>query len=248
MRPPLFSWRRWLAILLLVAPWALHAADLEPRTGVLLVATERLGDPNFARTVLLLLEADEHGALGLILNRPLDATLDEVMPDFPPEPALTLPLHRGGPVQLGRVTVLARTGHEGPGLRAVLPGVWAVRERDALQALLAGRPPVREARAFLGYAGWAPHQLENEIARGDWDLLETTAAEVFATPARELWQRLRHRAAGTWAAAPPATPAAAAQGAVQSPSRSTSTASTSPSTPTSTSTRMGWQQTEQSST
>ena len=148
-------------------------------------------------------------------------------------------------MQRDRVTVLVRTEGDAPGLVTVLEGVKASVDMRSLWALMRGEPPATDVRAYLGYAGWAPGQLENEMARGDWLALETTAAQVFETPVDRLWHELYRRGGGTWVRA---TPAPGDARAAQSPSRSTSTPRSAPSRSTSTTTRIGWQHTEQSST
>ena len=231
-----------LVALLLVTP-ALRPAigpNAGPvlRGGLLLVASERLSDPNFARTVLLLLEANDDGAVALILNRPLPGTLQQVIPELP-ERASEVPLYAGGPVQRAQIVVLMRSDGEAPGVVPVLEGVRVTRALDALHEVLRGVPPSRLVRAYLGYAGWAAGQLQGEMERGDWYVLETDAAEVFDTRAEAFWPLMQKRAAGLWVQTPPR---------LQPPSRSTSTDSRSPPASISTRTRIGWQHTEQSST
>lgn len=239
--------QRCRALVLLLALLAIAAAVRAavapsparlPAAGLLLVASEGMRDPRFAQTVLLVLEADEGGAVALVLNRPLRARLDEAIPNLPPR-AAEVALYSGGPVRPGQVTVLTRTTEEAAGMAPVLDGVKVTLALTALQALMRGVPPVQEIRAYLGYAGWSPGQLERELARGDWHLLSTDAGEIFDTPPAEMWPRLQRRATGMWVLRTPRS---------QPPSRSTSTPESSPSVSTSTRTRIGWQHTEQSST
>ena len=177
------------------------APALTPQAGRLLVAGEGMADPRFARTVLLVLESDRHGALALVLNRPLQANLRDVMPDLP-ERARGVALYAGGPVNPGQIAILMRTREQAADVTRVLDGVSVTMALSALRALMRGDPAVDEARAYLGYAGWAPGQLQGELARGDWDVVETDAAELFDTPAADMWPRLHRRAAGLWASRP----------------------------------------------
>ena len=168
-----------------------------PGLGCLLVAGPDLLDPNFARTVVLVIAHDAEGSYGLVLNRPLERTLGEVLADADPALA-TLPLFTGGPVQPGALQFLARA--EGPGDagsgRSVLPGVVA---GGALPDLVEVAKAGRGARGYLGYSGWGAGQLEREIAEGSWIIAPARAAHVFELEGAQLWKTVLRELGGRYA-------------------------------------------------
>lgn len=168
------------------------------RAGQLVLATPSLLDPNFARTVVLLLQADpDDGALGLVLNRPTGTGVDEVLPDWAPLAAGPPVVFTGGPVQptaaiclghgrLDRVAVAAYSEVEGvPG------GVIGTVDLDCPPGDL--RRAVEHVRLFAGYAGWSPGQLEAEVEEGAWFVLDPLPADAFDSDPGQLWQRVLRR-------------------------------------------------------
>lgn len=148
-----------------------------------------LVDPNFRRTVVLLVHHDGDGTVGLVLNRPAEVraadlceTLDVVWTGDARQP-----VHWGGPVQPNTGWVV--TGDDAlagvSGVTAIGCGIHFAGSLEALRAV-AKYPPER-LRIFLGYAGWGPGQLEGELAQGAWVVVPLSAATVFDVPAEELW-------------------------------------------------------------
>ena len=167
-----------------------------PGLGCLLVAGPDLLDPNFVRTVVLVIAHDAEGSYGLVLNRPLERTLGEVLPEADPAVS-TLPLFTGGPVQPAVLQFLARA--EGPGTgagRSVLPGVVAGGAMPELVEVATGG---REVRGYLGYSGWGGGQLEREIAEGSWIVAPARAAHVFEVEAARLWKSVLRELGGRYA-------------------------------------------------
>ncbi|ROR32732.1 YqgE/AlgH family protein [Inmirania thermothiophila] len=185
---------RLLALVALLIAGLARAA--EPGPGNLLVAAPHLRDPNFVHTVVLLV-SHGGGTMGLVLNRPSRVSVAEALPDIAALAGREDPLYIGGPVARGVVSVLARSAEALPKAREVIPGVWMSLSREALGAALAR--PETPWRAYAGYAGWAPGQLEAEIARGDWRVVPARAEDVFAADPEGLWRRLAY---GQWALAP----------------------------------------------
>ena len=152
----------------------------------LLVATPPLVDPNFDRSVVLVLEHGEEGALGIILNRPTDATLASVLPDWHGHATAPGVIFSGGPVAPEAVIALARGGNEeSPGWVSVLGDVGSVDVGSdpgelgfALEAM----------RVFVGYAGWAPGQLEAELEQDAWFVVTTRASDPFSADPERLWR------------------------------------------------------------
>lgn len=175
--------------------------------GKLLVATPTLEGPTFSRTVIYMVEHSVEGGVGVVLNRPTEAPLDEPFPTWSSFAADPRVLFIGGPVQtdgvlcLGRVTGAA-TDDETVGL-TLLPGGLALvdLERHPLDM-----PVVQELRIFAGYSGWGPRQLEREIVGGSWFVVETEAGDVLTRDPDDMWRRVLRRQGGKlalFANAPP---------------------------------------------
>ncbi len=153
--------------------------------GVLLLADPTLLEPHFARTVILLCEHSSTGAMGIVLNRPLQVLLEEVLqePDALGEPGAVL--HWGGPVS-GEQLCLLHGGATTSG-EQIVPGV--VLDAD-LEAARAARKADQSVRFFLGCAGWGEDQLEEEMEEGTWRIVPATADAVFAPSPGALWAHL----------------------------------------------------------
>ena len=153
--------------------------------GYVIVASPHLLDPNFFRTVVLLLEHDEDGAVGVVLNRPSTSGLGDELPGW--ESLLAEPpvVFVGGPVEPQTAIGLAE-GVEG----SPVAGVGIVDLSAPPGDLLA---PVR---VYAGYAGWGPGQLEDELAEGGWIVAEAIAPDVFAFEPDSLWRAVLKRQPG----------------------------------------------------
>lgn len=157
---------------LLAASLAAAAPEVEPRPtlarGKLLVANERLVDPNFRETVVLLLEYDADGALGVVINRPTDVKLALLLPDVEELRERSETVFLGGPVGRDRMLLLVRTGGDAPEeSQRIFDDVFVTASLDVLRRVIRDPGPRDRFRAFVGFAGWAPRQLDDEIARGD---------------------------------------------------------------------------------
>lgn len=158
----------------------------------LLIAMPQLVDSNFARSVVLLCKHGEEGALGFIVNRPVDTTAGELLAlDPPPAPSHALTVWEGGPVSPERGWLLCRSvPRDGEGFE-VCDGIYMSSSQAALKQILAGDPRDCEAdrsRLLLGYAGWGPGQLDAEMTASAWLNIPVDVGLVFDTPAPELWQ------------------------------------------------------------
>lgn len=164
-------------------------------TGQLLIAAPLLRDPNFLRTVVLILDHDRDGALGVIVNRPTDVPVTAVLSSWNElvgEPAVVF---SGGPVATDSALGVAdvSNGVEPIGWRR-LYGTIGLIDLDAPPELLVGG--VDALRIFAGYAGWAPGQLESEIEEGGWYVVDADPADPFTMNPGGLWQRVLRRQAG----------------------------------------------------
>lgn len=182
--------------------------DVAP--GMLLLATPGLTDPNFTDTVVLLLNADDEGVLGVVLNRPSQVEVAEITEIASWSPTLTSPevLFRGGPVSVeGAIAVaLLRDEDDEPvGFRSVR-GRLGIVDLDTPVALFEGS--LVGMRIFAGYAGWDPEQLQGEIARGDWYVAAGETGDLFRDDSAELWRDVMRRQPGqlAWHSTRPVDP------------------------------------------
>ncbi len=158
-----------------------------------LVAAPQLKDPHFERSVILMLEHDDdNGALGLIINRPASVKLEVVFNEMKIETPNTLelanhpPLLYGGPVSPERGWVLHTPDWSGPGTRLVEEGLSVTASKDILEALACGLGPAGY-RFCLGYSGWGPRQLVEEIKSGAWITVPLYVDLIFDTPIDNIW-------------------------------------------------------------
>ena len=169
--------------------------------GRLLVAAPALLDPNFDRTVVLLIEHDDGGAIGLILNRPGEIAVVDGAPEWAPYAAAPARVFWGGPVQPGAAFCLTRVRC------AVAAETWSPIV-DAVGVADIGRSPeavpggVEVARVFSGYAGWSGGQLEHELADEGWYVVDTLPSDPFAAEPLGLWRAVlrRQQAPLSWVA------------------------------------------------
>jgi putative transcriptional regulator len=181
---------------------------VEIRAGMLLLASPELLDPNFVDTVVLMLDVDDDGALGVVLNRPSVIPVSDVLEtwsDIASEPEV---LFRGGPVSTeGALAVaLLRKGDDVPvGFREV-DGLLGLVDLDTPVELVTGS--LAAMRIFAGYAGWGAEQLAAEVDEGSWYVVPAEAADVFRLDPTELWRDVLRRQPGelAWHSTRPADP------------------------------------------
>lgn len=171
--------------------------------GMLLVATPALTDPNFDRTVVYLLEHNQLGAVGLVLNRPIGIDPPHSVDAWSDHYAEPATLYSGGPVELDALIAVARL--EGP-----LDDAWTPIDGDLGSVDLARHPDdvaarIHMVRVFRGYAGWGPQQLDGELAADAWMVFPADPDDVFSTDPTGLWRRVLRRQGGrvSWLANAP---------------------------------------------
>jgi putative transcriptional regulator len=160
--------------------------------GMFLVATHRITDPRFSRTVVLLTEYGAKGALGIIINRPTEHRLSDLLPDIEALQGRSDLLFFGGPVSLSVIVVLLQSAEEVKleQTTRVFGDVYFSGNPDAF-AYIIGRKKADEVfRGYAGYAGWGPGQLEGEIARGDWSIVAADPITVFEKKSSDVWRDL----------------------------------------------------------
>ena len=169
--------------------------DLAP--GVLLVAEPALLDPNFRRTVVLLCDHNDEGSFGLILNRPTELHLGEVLAE---SIALDAPLYFGGPVQTDSLHYLHAYADEVDEAVAVLDGVgWGGPFDEIIEQVQQGTLDADGFRFYVGYSGWGAGQLAEEIDEGGWIVLPGSAAAVFGGDPTVLWRDVMRSLGGEYA-------------------------------------------------
>ncbi len=154
-----------------------------------LIAMPELVDPNFHRAVVVMIQHDAEGALGLIINHPLTHRCADVAAGFglPWAGPSDLELGRGGPVEQQSLWMLHDDGWGFDETMRVCDGVSVSRSKEALDRMCRGGE--RRLRLFVGYAGWGPGQLEGEIQGGSWLTAAAGATQIFDWPADEIWAR-----------------------------------------------------------
>jgi putative transcriptional regulator len=169
---------------------------MDSARGQLLIAGPGLLDPNFWRTVVLVIEHSDEGALGLVLNRPSETTVGEAVPQLE---ELVIPdeqLFIGGPVQPSAVIVLGEFEDATDAALISFDDVGVLATATSPEDLAA---ELRTARAFVGHAGWGPGQLDTEIERGDWILETARRDDAFSENPRGLWSAVLTRKGGSYA-------------------------------------------------
>jgi putative transcriptional regulator len=173
-------------------------SDKELGKGRFLVAARRLKDPNFHKTVVLLIRYGADGASGVVINRPMNVKLSAVFPDLKELAQRKEILYYGGPVELNKILFLARSVKVPDESLRVFNDVYVSSSREELQRFLEKTNKDERFRIYAGYAGWAPKQLENECQRGDWHILKADAETLFDKKSSEIWQELIHRFSVNW--------------------------------------------------
>jgi putative transcriptional regulator len=169
---------------------------VESLKGQLLIASADLFDENFRRTVVLITEHDDDGALGLVLNRPAQTTVVEAVPGLEPLVDEEDPVYVGGPVDQRSLLVLAEFDDPDESASTIFEDVGFIRG-DADIPLIAGA--IRRARVFAGYAGWTAGQLDAELEAEGWILADPEREDVFGATDGELWSEVLRRKGGPYA-------------------------------------------------
>lgn len=186
--------RRLFAALLAASALAAHAqTPSAPPNSLLLIAKPTLLDPNFARTVVLVTQAEDASTVGVILNRPLQEKLQAFLPPDLSGENYKDRVYQGGPV-MRRVILSVFRSATPPAAPAfpVLKGIYLTMHPVNIRALLAD--PAGQYRLYAGFSGWAPNQLQSEFMRDGWHVLPADAETVFRTDTGGMWEELLRRA------------------------------------------------------
>ncbi len=194
--PRRFAWFV-IAPIVAIALSALTGAQDGPEQhiapGSVLIADEKLGDPNFAESVVLVLQQDpDEGTLGIIINRRAEATLKKAFPEN--ANATDDTIYEGGPVDESAVQALIRSPSKITNATHIAGDVYVTTDRGAIEKAVSARTAATKFRLYVGYAGWAPGQLEMERRKGAWALENNAAGYAFDKNPDSLWLRLNRAA------------------------------------------------------
>lgn len=184
---------------ILLAVDALAAApQLEPKKGRFLVATDKLAHSSFKETVIFVTHYSSRGATGIAINRPAHIPMNQAFPTVKELKNIDDTIFLGGPVKTDGIFVLMKTKRPHAGMREVVSNIYFT---VGINAVIHGAPKSVEGeatRAYAGYAGWAPGQLQAEIERGDWIIVESDPNIIFDEKPDAIWKQLTKIWSGDW--------------------------------------------------
>ena len=172
--------------------------QMELSKGKFLVASKQLRDPQFFETVVLLLEYDSKGAMGLVINRPTTVKLSKVLPDIEGLQKRSDTIYLGGPVAKNQLMLLIRTSSPPEGSRLVFKDIYLSSSQTVIEKMIDKPDTPERFRVYAGYAGWAPGQLDHEVSRGGWHILQADEESVFDKTPSEIWPELIRRSSALW--------------------------------------------------
>lgn len=162
--------------------------------GKFLIATRlSMRDPRFGESIVLIVRHGSEGTLGLILNHPTQLTVHEVFPDITDALHLTNVVYLGGPVAPRQFSLLVRTNKKFQGSWQVTENTSFSSDPEAIKDWVARETQKDKIRLFAGYSGWAPGQLQSEIAVGAWELWPADEKTIFEIDPEQMWEELSRR-------------------------------------------------------
>lgn len=166
--------------------------------GRFLVASRTLREANFVETVVLLVDYNQRGARGLIINRPSELRLAKVFPELAGLQQREDTVYMGGPVEPQRLMLLIRTTSAPAEAQQVMADIYVSTSRKVLEHLVDTLDTARRFRAYAGYAGWGPGQLEREVSQGAWHIVPAEADTVFDTAPADIWPAMIQKSSIRW--------------------------------------------------
>jgi putative transcriptional regulator len=161
------------------------------RQGRILVSEPFLNDTYFRRSVVLLTEHSQEGSVGFVLNKPVELTISDVLKDFPEFDAS---ISIGGPVNTNTIHYIHTLGNLIPNSVKVLKNLYWGGDFETVKALIMqGKIMRNDIRFFLGYAGWSPKQLDNELSANSWLITELDAETIMKSNDIKLWEETLHK-------------------------------------------------------
>jgi putative transcriptional regulator len=159
--------------------------NLKPAKGKILISEPFLIDYYFKRSVVLLAEHSEEGTFGLILNKPVDIKISDIIEKFPD---LDTPVYLGGPVKTDNIYFIHSKGEQINGSMEIIPGIYWGGEIEIVKELIAlGKVSSSEIKFFVGYSGWVSRQLEAELEKNSWLVSDIKANDIMAIQTVDLW-------------------------------------------------------------
>jgi len=161
---------------------------IKPATGKILISQPFLNEVYFQRSVVLLAEHSAEGSFGLVMNKPLNIHLNEVLSDFP---EFTAGIFIGGPVKTDSLFFIHTMGKEIPKSIKILDGLWWGGDIELIRELITNKKIATEQiRFYLGYSGWGPNQLESELLENSWVVSSSKVDILLKTPSQNLWNKM----------------------------------------------------------
>lgn len=158
--------------------------------GKFLVASRHLRDPNFLEAVILLIKYDRTGAMGFVINRPTKVRLSMMLPEIEGLQQRTDTVYIGGPVARNQMLLLIRSGSQPKGSHRVFEDIYVSSSRTVLQRMIDNADAGERFRVYAGYAGWVPGQLDQEVSKGSWHVLQADAETIFDKAPSKIWPEL----------------------------------------------------------
>ena len=176
-----------------ITPQVVPAQSNDPRdlgAGKLLVASRELADPSFAKTVILLVHYDDTSVVGLMLNRRTELPISKVFAQIKGAKDISDPVYLGGPVEVPTVFALQRSTDKMDGAEHVFGTVYWISAKTALEKAVSSRLDPGAFHVYLGYAGWTPEQLRNEVRLGGWFIFQADNRTIFSANPDSLWRQM----------------------------------------------------------
>jgi putative transcriptional regulator len=174
-------------LLACAAPGPAPADDATSKTAILIVARAELPDPNFADSIVLVMNNLGPAPVGIIINRPTAVPVSQLFPDLTRLAQLSDNVYYGGPVGIGSIWFLFRAAKPRKDAIEAFNGLYLSASKELLLELLRRDKPMDGLRIFAGHAGWGPGQLEGEIARGDWTSRRAELDAIFSGKSEHPW-------------------------------------------------------------
>ncbi len=166
--------------------------------GVFLVAKRHIKDPRFKQTVILITGHDSRGSIGLVVNRRSEVPVSEMLPEWAGLVDADAHVYYGGPVEIDLVRFLIRSSRPLDIGHPVLDDVYIVASKLMFDTFIRNHDSANIVHAYIGYAGWAAGQLEHEVDRGDWYVVQGNAEKLFDSDPETLWQQFNRALSGNW--------------------------------------------------
>ena len=160
------------------------------RAGKLLVASRELGDPYFAKSVILLVRYNSEGVLGLVLNRRTDIPISRALEGVKAAKGRSDPVYVGGPVESSAVFALLQSPTKVEGAETIFNGVYLITSKPLFEQTISARPAPGAFHVYVGYSAWTQDQLQKEVALGAWFIFPAEASTVFNADPDSLWQEM----------------------------------------------------------